>query len=62
MLMPDLLPIRIANRDNLINNIKKVLKFSIIELETPLACFFAIVQDDRERRMIEIDACVDQRW
>jgi hypothetical protein len=62
MLMPDLLPIRITNRDDLINNIKQVLKFSNSKLETPLA-FFAMVRDDRERRMIEREAwSVDLRW
>ncbi len=39
MLMPDLLPIWITNRDNLVNNIKQMLQFSNSELETPLAFF-----------------------
>ncbi len=39
MLMPDLLPIRIPKRDNVVNNIKQVLKFSNSELETSLALF-----------------------
>ncbi len=62
MLIPDLLPIGITNRGNLIDNIEQVLKFSNSELETPHA-FFAMVQDDRERRMIERECwSVDQRW
>ncbi len=39
MLMPDLLLIGISNREDLVNNIKQVLKFSNSELETPLAFF-----------------------
>jgi hypothetical protein len=60
--MPDLLPIMIPTRGNLVDNIKQVLKFSKCELETPLA-FFAMVQEDRERRMIERKGWfVDLRW
>ncbi len=39
MLMPDLLPIGIPNRADLIDNIEQVLKFSNSELETSLAFF-----------------------
>ncbi len=52
MLLPDLLPIWITNGDNVVNDIKHVLKFCNTELETPLA-FFAMVRDNgRERRMM----------
>ncbi len=39
--MPDLLPIQIPNWDDLVNDIKQMLKlkFSISELENPLAFF-----------------------
>jgi hypothetical protein len=61
MLMSDLLLIRIPNGEDLVNDIKQVLKLSNSKLETPLA-FFAMVQDDRERRMIEREGwSVDQR-
>ncbi len=67
MLLPDLLPILITNGDNVINDIKHVLKFSNSELETPLA-FFAMVGDDREGRMMferegwSVGWSVDQKW
>ncbi len=41
ILMPDLLPIWITNRDDLGDNIKQVLEFSNSELETPLAFFLS---------------------
>jgi len=57
MLMPDLLPIRITYKDDLVDNIKQVLKFSNSELETPFAFFCHGVRwqresGDREKRLV----------
>ncbi len=52
MLLPDLLPVWITNGDNVVNDIKHVLKFSNTELKTPLAFFAMVRDDDRERRMM----------
>ncbi len=52
MLLPDLLPIWITDGDNVIDDIKHVLKFSNSELETPLAFFAMVRDDDRERGMM----------
>ncbi len=67
MLLPDLLPVWITNGDDVVNDIKHVLKFRNSELETPLA-FFAMVRDDRERRMMfkregwSVGWSVNQKW
>ncbi len=68
MLLPDLLPIWITNRDNVVNDIEHVLKFSNSELETPFAFFVMVRDDDRERRMMferegwSVGWSVDQKW
>ncbi len=68
MLLPDLLPIWITDWDDVVDDIKHVLKFSNSELETPCA-FFSMVRDDHSwRRMLferegwSVGWSADQKW